>query len=136
VRAEPPRLVDASQTLLQLAMADASLTVDVHRKVVNVVLHTEATGALELEMRLHEGRASVLVAGPSAPLVAQHAPALREVLAQQGLSLGGFSMSQERRQRGEPSEPDAPTVSSTAAPASVRAPSRSKRHEGRIDLEA
>lgn len=134
--AGPPPTLDASQTLLQLAMTDSSLTVDVHRQVVNVALHTEATGALELELRLREGRAHVSVAGPSAPLVAQHAPALREVLSQQGLSLGDFSLSQERRPPAEPAERDAPTVPPTSAPQTVTAPTRAKRHEGRIDVEA
>ena len=132
--AEPPRVVDASQTLLQLAMTDSSLSLDVNRQVVNVALNTEATGALELELRLRDGRAHVLVTGPSAPLVAQHAPALREVLAQQGLSLGDFSTSQQQRQPAEAPERDAASPSRT--PASVTSPTRPRRHEGRIDVEA
>lgn len=130
----PP--VDASHTLLQLALADASLTVDVHQQVVNLALHTEATGALELELRLQDGRAHVWVSGPSAPLVAQHAPALREVLAQEGLSLGGFAMSQEHRGSAELPEGEAPDAASSPPAPRVTSPTRAPRHEGRIDVEA
>ncbi|MEW6433333.1 MAG: flagellar hook-length control protein FliK [Myxococcota bacterium] len=133
-----PPVVEPSQTLLQLALADASLSIDAHRQVVNVALDTEATGALELELRLHEGRAHVLVSGPSAPLVAQHAPALREVLSQQGLALGDFSTSQQQRREHPPEAAERDTVDEPGAhrPLSVSGTSRPRRHEGRIDVEA
>ncbi|MCC6335729.1 MAG: flagellar hook-length control protein FliK [Myxococcales bacterium] len=127
--APPPPLGEAAQTLLLLAMTDVSLGVDVHQQVVNVVLQTEAAGPLELELRLHEGRAHVTVEGPGSPLLAQHAPALREVLSREGLSLGEFSTPQGDRPRQEEREDE-------AAGPSVSAPSPRRRHEGRIDVEA
>jgi hypothetical protein len=132
-----PPPADAAHTLLQLALTDTSLTVDVRQQVVSLALDTEAAGALELELRLEVGRAHVFVDGPGAPLLAQHAPALRAVLAEEGLALGDFSTSTSTSHREEPperSEPKPPPV--PPAPEGVTPPSRRHRHEGRIDIEA
>lgn len=137
--AAPPPPVDAAHTLMQLAMTDTSLTVDVRQQVVSLALETEAAGPLELELRLHDGRAHVFVEGPGSPLVAQHAPALREVLSQQGLTLGEFSTSTSSHQRQGEAEARADAEAPPhppAPPVSVTAPSRQRRHEGRIDVEA
>jgi hypothetical protein len=136
----PSAPVDPAHALLQLAMTDTSLSLDLHRQVVNVSLHTEAAGPLELELRLHEGQAHVVVEGPGSPLVAQHAPALREVLAQHGLTLGHFSNSQhsrdDRRAPEDGGREGLEASRATSSAASVSGPSPQRRHEGRIDIEA
>ncbi|MEW5741770.1 MAG: hypothetical protein AB1938_22815 [Myxococcota bacterium] len=131
-RPPPPPHAGEAHTLLQLALTDASLSVDVHQRVVNVALQTEAAGPLELELRLHEGRAHVTVEGPGSPLVASQAPALREVLSQEGLALGEFSTSRRERPPRDAREEEAPAQE----PSGVIGPSRKRRHEGRIDVEA
>lgn len=130
------RPVDPANALLQLALHDASLTLDVQAQVVRVALETEAAGALNLEVRVHENRADLRVEGPASPLVVENAPALREVLSSQGLSLGEFSLGQghdapERR----PSEPFEAEGQPPAPSASVTAPTPRRRHEGRIDVK-
>lgn len=136
----PPMLarpVDPANALLQLALHDASLTLDVQSQVVRVALETEAAGQLNLEVRVHENRADLRVDGPASPLVVQNEPALREVLSSQGLSLGDFSLGQghESPERSLPEPQEAP-ARAPAPTSSVTTPSRSPRHDGRIDVKA
>lgn len=135
-RAEAPRPAEISpeHTLLQLALVDLSLQVDVRHNVVQVALQTEAAGALALEVRLHEGQTHVRVDGPASPLVAQRADELRAVLTQQGLSLGNFTSGQGHGQPNPALDVDDLAVPA-AAPGRVNDPARA-RHEGRIDVEA
>lgn len=135
-RPAAPRPVQISpeHTLLQLALVDLSLQVDVRHNVVQVALQTEAAGALALEVRLHEGQTHVRVDGPASPLVAQRADELRAVLTQQGLSLGNFTSGQGHGQPNPALDVDDLAVPA-AAPGRVNDPARA-RHEGRIDVEA
>lgn len=135
-RPAAPRPVQISpeHTLLQLALVDLSLQVDVRHNVVQVALQTEAAGALALEVRLHEGQTHVRLDGPASPLVAQRADELRAVLTQQGLSLGNFTSGQGHGQPNPALDVDDLAVPA-AAPGRVNDPARA-RHEGRIDVEA
>ncbi|MBL8918632.1 MAG: flagellar hook-length control protein FliK [Myxococcaceae bacterium] len=130
------RPVDPANALLELALHDASLTLDVQAQVVRVALETEAAGALNLEVRVHENRADLRVEGPASPLVVENAPALREVLSSQGLSLGEFSLGQghDAPDRSQP-EPFEPEGRPEAPRSSVTAPTPTRRHEGRIDVK-
>jgi hypothetical protein len=131
------RPVDPANALLQLALHDTSLTLDVQSRVVRVALETEAAGQLSLEVRVHENRADLRVDGPASPLVVQNEPALREVLSSQGLSLGDFSLGQrdDSPERAVPELPEGSPRPPAPTP-SVTAPSRAHRHDGRIDVKA
>ena len=128
-----PAELSPEHTLLQLALVDTSLQVDVRQSVVQVAMQTEAAGALALEVRMHEGQAHVRIDGPASPLVAQRADELRAVLSQQGLSLGNFTSGQGQGQQPALDVDDQRVPS--AGPARVNDPARA-RHEGRIDVEA
>lgn len=128
------------EPLLQLAENDPSLRVDLKANLVTVQLETPQAGALELEVRLRDGKADVRVDGPAAMLVQPLQPELRAVLAAEGLSMGGFSLGAEHHDAPERDAPEAREtgagVRAGATSTTVNGTSRGARHEGRIEVKA
>ncbi|MBX7098361.1 MAG: hypothetical protein K1X89_11660, partial [Myxococcaceae bacterium] len=134
----PVRATDPAHAVLQLALAEPTLQLQLHPRHVQLALETEAAGRLELDVRVREGRAEVRVDGPASPLLARGADELREVLRHEGVALGSFSHGEPRHERREEAaelrETDARPP--RAAAGSVKEPTPEHRHEGRMHVEA
>lgn len=114
-------------------LEDPTLQLFVNPHAARLTVETADAGKLSVQLRVNDGIADIRATGPLAPLIEQRQGELRVALAQQGLAMGQFDLTQSRsgqQQQREDAEPErrraAPTPTKSTGPA----------HSGRLSIKA
>ncbi len=132
--APPPPAPAPLVELPRAHLEDPSLHVFVSAHTARVTVETADAGALSVQLRVADGVADVRAAGPAAGLLDLRQGELRVALAQQGLSLGNFDLTQSRS--GHPQDrPEAPPSHRPGSPAK-HGTAGTTTHTGRLSIKA
>ncbi len=102
----PPPAAAALEPMLTQVAEDPSLRISLMPTMARVSLETPDAGRVSLQLKVADGVTDVRASGPAAASLELRQNELRVALAQEGLALGHFDLTQSNQQQQRPERPD------------------------------
>jgi hypothetical protein len=136
-----PQAQRAFEPLMPQMVEDASLRVALMPHTARVSLETPESGRVSVQVKVTDGVAEMHASGPAAPALDLRQNELRVALAQQGLSLGQFDLTQSGGGQGGNQREERAERAETSSTRSTRSSSSSSSSEaiagdGRVHVKA